>query len=137
MHPSLQHAHLAVLEAFLASSADTAARPQASSAQLAALLQLLQGQQAPIGPTGVTHKTGPAIIAKMSYRAAQSHLEQAIGFSNLAEVHLWLDCLPKASTEDGNFRCVTCPGMIRCWSAAGPLHRDRHCQVPGVARLTL
>ena len=51
MHPSLQHAAQTVLEAFLASSDNAATRPQASSAQLAALLQLLQRQRVPMQET--------------------------------------------------------------------------------------
>ena len=104
MHPSLQHAAQRVLEASLASSDTAATRPQASSAQLAALLQLLQWQHVPRNPTDIKHRTGPTLLAELTYTLAQCYLEQAVGFSNLAEVHLWLNCLPKASAEDGHSR---------------------------------
>ena len=106
MYPSLQHAAQTVLEASLASFDNATTRPQASSAQLAALLQLLQGQHAPMSPTDTKHRTGPTVLAQLTYRVAQCYLEQAVGFSNLAEVHLWLDCLPKASAEDGHSRYI-------------------------------
>ena len=54
MHPSLQHAAQTVLKASLASSDNAATRPQASAAQLAALLQLLQVQHAPMRYTSST-----------------------------------------------------------------------------------
>ena len=117
MHPSLQHAAQTVLEASLASSDNAATRPQASAAQLAALLQLLQGQHAPMQQTS-KHRTGPTGLARLTYRVAQSSLEQAVGFSNLAEVHLWLDCLPKASAGDGHSRYAACSGILSCRTAA-------------------
>ena len=104
MHPSLQHAAQTVLEASLASSDTAVTRPQASSAQLAALLQLLQRQHAPMVLTEIKHGKRPTVLAQLTYKIAQYYLEQAVGFSNLAEVHLWLDCLPKASAEDSHSR---------------------------------
>ena len=106
MHPSLQHAAQTVLEASLASSETAATRPQALSAQLAILLQLLQGQHAPMESTDIEHRRGPTVLAQLTYRVAQCYLEQTVGFSNLAEVHLWLDRLPKASAEEGHSRYV-------------------------------
>ena len=114
MHPSLQHAAQTVLEAFLASSDNAATRPHPSSAQLAALLQLLQEQHTSRNPTDIKHRTGPTVSAQLTYKIAQCYLEQAVGFSNLAEVHLWLDCLPKASAEDGHSRYVTRSSILSC-----------------------
>ena len=95
MHPSLQHAALTALNSSLAH----ASRPAASSAlpsaeQLASLLQLLQLPSA-----------RPAITTA-AYSAAQRFLDQALEFQNMAEVHLWLDCLPRAVAGEYEGRCA-------------------------------
>ncbi len=95
MHPSLQHAVLSVLQASLESTQGAAAGAlQATAEQLASLLQLLQ------------HKPAGSAVHELAYGAAQSYLQQTIGFDNLAEVHLWLDSLPRMSTTEDSARCA-------------------------------
>ena len=95
MHPSLQYAALTALSSSLAhvsSPAASSALPCAE--QLAALLQLLQLPSA------------KAAITEAAYSAAQHFLEQALEFQNMAEVHLWLDCLPRAVAGESDGRCA-------------------------------
>ena len=92
MHPSLQHAVLSVLQASLDSTQGAASTPHATAEQLASLLQLPQ-----LGGSS-------SAISELAYKAAQSYLEQTVGFDNLAEVHLWLDSLPRMATIQDSAR---------------------------------
>ena len=95
MHPSLQYAALTAVNSSLAHASSPAASSVLPSAeQLASLLQLLQLPSA-----------RPA-ITDAAYSAAQRFLEQALEFQNMAEVHLWLDCLPKAAAGESDGRCA-------------------------------
>ena len=95
MHPCLQYAALTALNSSLAHASSPAASSALPSAeQLASLLQLLQLPSA-----------RPAII-DAAYSAAQRFLEQALEFQNMAEVHLWLDSLPKAAAGESDGRCA-------------------------------
>ena len=85
MHPSLQHAVLSVLQASLDSTLGAAGAVHATAEQLASLLQLLQLSRA------------SSALWELAYGAAQSYLQQTVGFDNPAEVHLWLDSLAATS----------------------------------------
>ena len=109
MHPSLQHAVLSVLQASLSSTQGGPSAAHATAEQLTSLLQLLQ----------LGHSS--SAITKLAYEVAQSYLQQAVGFDNLAEVHLWLDSLPAASTNGQPARCEL-QSTPECQGAARPEH---------------
>lgn len=96
LHPSLQLGSLSVLNTSLTSTSSAAGPVHASPEQLTALLQLLQQPDA------------SSALSEMAYITAQRYLEQAVDFENMSEVHLWLDCLPKASAEASRLRRAAC-----------------------------